>query len=112
MSPVDLMVTDETATCTITGDLDGSATEALDTALDGAMVRGATSLIFDFSGAHYINSTGIGALVGVLKRARENSVSLRAEGLSDHYRHIFEITQLVDFIEIAEEREERVDGHD
>lgn len=96
--------------CTIVGDLDGSSTEALEAALDRSLGQSASRLILDFTGAGYINSTGIGALVGVLKRARDNDLALEAVGLSDHYRHIFEITRLSEFIEIAGSDEGRVQG--
>jgi len=38
--------------------------------------------------------------VGILGRARVEKRVVRAFGLTDHYREIFEITRLSDFIEI------------
>ena len=60
------------------------------------------SIELDFTGVDYINSTGIALIVGVLARARAQSVGVRASGLTEHYRHIFEITRLSDFIEIVQ----------
>ena len=37
-------------------------------------------------------------IVQILARARAAGVSVHAFGLSDHYRHIFEITRLSDFV--------------
>jgi anti-anti-sigma factor len=48
----------------------------------------------------YINSTGIALIVGLLGKARAAEVPVAASGLSDHYREIFEITRLSDFITI------------
>ena len=54
-----------------------------------------------FAGAAYINSTGIALIVGLLARARADGIEVRAWGLSDHYREIFEITRLADFMRIT-----------
>ncbi len=48
----------------------------------------------------YINSTGIALIVGLLGRARADGVPVSACGLTDHYREIFEITRLSDFMTI------------
>ena len=56
--------------------------------------------MLDFSQVDYINSTGIALVVGLLAKARAAHIPLTAVGLSDHYREIFTITRLSDFIEI------------
>ena len=48
----------------------------------------------------YINSTGIALIVSVLARARAERRKVVASGLSAHYREIFDITRLSDFIEL------------
>jgi anti-anti-sigma regulatory factor len=40
--------------------------------------------------------------VGLLARARTNGQVLSARGLSEHYRQIFEITRLADFMTILD----------
>jgi anti-anti-sigma factor len=85
------------------GDVDGRAEEALEAAY--AQVASAESVLLDFARVEYINSTGIALIVGVLAQARKNGQSLSAAGLSDHYREIFEITRLADFMTIVEDRE-------
>ena len=57
----------------------------------------------DFKGVPYINSTGIAVIVGLLARARRNGQKLGARGLSEHYRQIFEITRLADFMTILDD---------
>ena len=61
---------------------------------------GADTVLLNFSGVEYINSTGIALIVGVLASARKNGHSVTACGLADHYREIFEITRLSDFMQI------------
>ena len=67
-------------------------------------------VVLNFAGADYINSTGIALIVGLLARARAGGVPIRACGLSDHYREIFEITRLADFMPIATDEDSAVDG--
>ena len=52
-----------------------------------------------------MNSSGIALIVELLRRARERGQALLACGLSDHYRHIFEVTRLTDYIEIHEDED-------
>jgi anti-anti-sigma factor len=57
-------------------------------------------VLLNFSNVEYINSTGIALIVGVLAQARKAHLSLLTYGLSEHYREIFEITRLADFMHI------------
>ncbi len=52
-----------------------------------------------------MNSTGIALIVGLLARARTNGQTLSVRGLTPHYREIFEITRLADFMTIVDEEE-------
>ena len=79
------------------GDIDGSARDALHNAYDEA---GAGAVVLDFGHVDYINSTGIALIVGILARARADARPVAARGLSEHYREIFEITRLSDFMTI------------
>lgn len=97
---------DGIATVALAGDVDGGAREALDAAYVEA--AGAATLLLDFGDVAYINSTGIALIVGLLGRARADGVAVAACRLSDHYRQIFEITRLSDFMSIhADERSAR-----
>jgi anti-anti-sigma factor len=89
-----------TAVIELTGDIDRNAEAALDAAY--SQVEQASSVVLDFAGVEYINSTGIAVIVGLLARARANRQSLGARSLSEHYRQIFEITRLADFMTILD----------
>ena len=90
-----------TAVIELTGDVDRDAEATLDAAY--SQVEQARMVVLDFSGVPYINSTGIAVIVGLLARARRNGQTLGARGLTDHYRQIFEITRLADFMTILDE---------
>lgn len=81
----------------IRGDLDGDAAEALQDAYAEAS-EGARRLILNFEDLTYMNSTGIALVVELLARARSAKVPVHAFGLSEHYRQIFLITRLSDFV--------------
>jgi anti-sigma B factor antagonist len=82
------------------GEIDGSAREELNAVYERAAADGATALLLNFGDVQYINSTGIALIVGLLGRARAEGRGLAACGLSEHYREIFQITRLSDFIAI------------
>lgn len=74
--------------------------------LEAAYRRAARSpgeVRLDFSKVDYINSTGIAVIVGILAMARADGREIGAHGLSDHYKEVFEITRLADFIHIYED---------
>ncbi len=87
----------------LSGEVDGSAADVLTNAYQTAVQGAGTDLgtvVLDFSAVDYINSTGIALIVSVLARARAERRKVVASGLSPHYREIFDITRLSDFIEL------------
>lgn len=58
------------------------------------------TVILNFSGMDYMNSSGIGLLVTLLVRAQRQKQHLRACGLSEHYQEIFNLTRLNEAIGI------------
>lgn len=60
-------------------------------------------IILDFERVGYINSTGIAVIVGVLAMARAEDRKVGATGLTDHYKEVFEITRLADFMHIYQD---------
>jgi len=92
---------DEASILMISGDIDADAEAALESAWHEA-AAGARHVILDFTGTSYINSTGIALIVQLLANARARGIALTARGLSEHYRTIFEITRLADFMTIAD----------
>jgi anti-sigma B factor antagonist len=61
------------------------------------------TILLDFSGVTYINSTGIALIVNLLMSAQKVGRRLLAYGLSDHYREIFALTRLADYILIVKD---------
>jgi anti-anti-sigma factor len=93
----------------LSGDVDGTAADALTAAYDQAVAEGdPASVVLDFASVGYINSTGIALIVSVLAKARSQRRKVVASGLSAHYREIFDITRLSDFIELFPDLDQAV----
>jgi anti-sigma B factor antagonist len=87
----------------LSGEVDGSAATVLTDAYERAFTASPENhdtVVLDFAAVDYINSTGIALIVSVLARARAERRKVVASGLSPHYREIFDITRLSDFIEL------------
>ena len=89
-------------------DLSGEITSAAEQGLLAAYdeVKDTGVVIFDFADVDYINSTGIALIVGILAQARKSGQEIRARGLAEHYREIFRITRLSDFMTILDDQGE------
>ncbi|CAA9386666.1 MAG: hypothetical protein AVDCRST_MAG22-308 [uncultured Rubrobacteraceae bacterium] len=93
------------------GEIDGFAEGALDAAYAEAERENPDSILLNFRGVDYINSTGIALIVGLLARARAAKRDLSAYGLSEHYVEIFNITRLSDFVNVFPDEESAMDRH-
>ena len=83
-------------------DIVGEITAFAETALTEAYTHASTptthSVILNFTGLEYMNSSGIGVLVTLLIRMNRQKQHLLCYGLSEHYQTIFAITRLNDAI--------------
>ena len=84
------------------GDVDIAADQVLAAAYADAVAANATRVVLDFGNVDYINSTGIALIVRLLAEARRDHREVVALGLTDHYREIFRITRLSDYLTIAD----------
>ena len=98
----------ETAVIVLTGQVDREAAANISAAYDGAAATDPNTVVLDFTAVDYINSTGIALIVSLLGRARAEGRAVHAAGLTEHYRHIFDITRLSDFIQVFSDVEAAV----
>ena len=84
----------------IQGEVSAFAENVLMQAYTEASTPTTRTIILNFSGLEYMNSSGIGLLVTLLIRVNRQKQRLLSYGLSEHYRHIFEITRLSEAIGI------------
>lgn len=84
---------------TLRGDINRSAQVDLAEAYEDAKT-GPGRLLLNFTDVDFINSTGIALVVQILADCRTKGREVAAFGLTEHYREIFSITRLSDFMTI------------
>ena len=89
-----------TAVIDLPSQIDSTAEQTLADAYTEATRDGRGPVLLNFTGVDYLSSTGIALIVGLLARARKDGRSISSCGLSDHFREIFEITRLADFMKM------------
>jgi len=92
---------DGVAVIDLTGEVSAAAEQTLLAAY--AKTNGEPVVLLDFAAVDYINSTGIALIVGLLAQARTAGQEVQARGLAEHYREIFRITRLSDFMTILDD---------
>ena len=90
--------------------IDASAEQTLNDAYAEAVAGSPKRIVLNFAGVDYLSSTGIALIVGILARSRKEGRQITAAGLSDHYREIFEITRLADFMKIFPDETSAISG--
>jgi anti-anti-sigma factor len=94
----------QTCVLDIQGELTAFAEEKLMAAYGEACGGGVSNVILNFDHLDYMSSSGIGLLVTLLIRAQRQQQKLLACGLSEHYKHIFELTRLNEAIAVHEDQ--------
>jgi anti-sigma B factor antagonist len=72
--------------------------------------KGERKFVIDFSRTGYIDSSGLGVLVSLSKKIRERGGELRLAALNEDLRTLFELTKLDTLFQIADNREEALQG--
>ena len=84
-------ITDEKAIIRIEGEVDVSNASELRDALDTALADGAKEVEVDFAEVAYIDSTGIGVLVGAAHRAQESGSVLVVANPQKNVERVFSL---------------------
>ena len=71
-----------------------------------AIEVGERKVLIDFTNTGYIDSSGLGALVSISKKVREQGGELKLSGLNEDLRSLFELTKLDTLFAIAETPEQ------
>src|SRR5437773_813184 len=78
----------------LTGDLDLDSSADLLAAVVGELDAGATEVVVDLGGLDFMDSSGLGTLVGCWRRAKDARADLTVVDPSEDVRTILEITGL------------------
>jgi anti-sigma B factor antagonist len=71
---------------------------------------GERKFVVDFTNTGYIDSSGLGVLVSLSKKIREQGGELRLSSLNEDLRTLFELTKLDTLFKIADSRDEALQG--
>ena len=85
---------DDVCVVTVTGEVDVHTAAQLRVALDEEIAAGHTRIVLDLDGVGFLDSTGLGVLVGRLKLVRNHSGWLRIVCSNDRVLRVFRITGL------------------
>ena len=83
-----------TSLLTLEGRLNMVAAPRLRTAVDESVAAQRPRIVVDLSGVSFIDSSGLGALVAGLKKARQASGDLRITGLTPQVETVLKLTNL------------------
>ena len=80
---------------TVSGEIDVATSPRLRTELIALVTRGATDVTIEFGGVSFVDSSGLGVLVAIYKRLREDGKgTVHIVGAQPPVRKVFEITGL------------------
>ena len=94
----------------LAGDVDVATAPRLRERLVELVTDGPPNVVVDLSGVAFIDSMGLGALVGGLKRARAHDGDLRLAGASDHVAKVLAITRLDQAFVVADTADSAIAG--
>jgi anti-sigma B factor antagonist len=94
----------------LTGEVDVYTSPRLKQEIVDLLNQGYTKIIVDTTKVEYLDSTGLGVLIGGLKRARERDGDLRLICDSPRILRIFEITGLTKIFDIHRSEAEALDA--
>jgi anti-sigma B factor antagonist len=87
--------TPEAPVIVVSGEIDVATSPQLRRELAALVARGARDITLQFAEVSFVDSSGLGVLVGTYKRLREDeSGSIRIVGAQPSVRKVFEITGL------------------
>jgi len=91
---IDVTTSGEWSVVQVGGEVDVATAPRLRERLVDLVNHGRHRLVLDLGAVGFIDSTGLGVLIGVLKRIRTVDGSLRLVLVEPHVRKVFEITGL------------------
>ncbi len=93
----------DVAILNLSGRLDLTSANELKCASRDIMGTGSRKLILNMGKVDFINSSGLGTLVSILKDVRSANGRLKLSNLAPYVKEIFEITQLTNIFDICED---------
>lgn len=103
-------VEDHTAVLIVRGELELANCATVREAVVELLAQSVTNLVLDLTGLSFIDSSGVGVVIGALKRVRERNGALTLVIASPAIHRVFEITGLTEVFAIFPTRDEALAG--
>lgn len=102
---------DNVTVLALSGRLDLSNGNKLKESIKEILDSERTAIHLNLSEVEFVNSSGLGALVSIMKETRLNRGRLTLSDMADYVREIFDITQLSHIFEIFATEEEAINSY-
>lgn len=99
-------VQDAVAIIDMKGDVTSFADKSINSVVNTAVDDGFSKIVFNFSDVNYINSSGIAILIGIVTRLASQNVTFRVYGLTPHFKKIFRMIGLTQYVKVLNTEEE------
>ncbi len=93
------------------GRLDLTSASSLKDASKDILENDSKKMILNLDGVDFINSSGLGALVSILKEVRSSQGSMRLSNLAPYVKEIFDITQLTNIFDIFSDEKQALSSY-
>jgi anti-sigma B factor antagonist len=97
---------------TISGEIDVFTSPRLREELLEIVEGGALHLVIDLGEVTFLDSTGLGVLVGIYHRLRARDGSMSFMGAGDRVRRVFHVTQLTKIFVLHDTLDEAIAAHE
>lgn len=93
----------------IIGELDHHSAEYLRQKVDGEMIKSTTkNIIFDFSKVSFMDSSGIGTIIGRYKNIQKLNGKAVVSGVNSQIKRIFEMAGMLKIIPVCDNIDEAI----
>lgn len=97
---------DSIAIIDLKGDVTSFADETINALVKTTVEEGFQKIVFNFADVSYINSSGIAILIGVVTGLTSKGISSRVYGLTPHFKKIFRMIGLAQYVKMLNSEEE------
>ncbi|PEJ72078.1 STAS domain-containing protein [Bacillus wiedmannii] len=88
-----------TYTFVLTGELDAHYAPVLKKQLDTILEQGHSHIVLDVSRVTYMDSTGLGVCMGLLKKVHKQDGFLEVTGVSSRIQRLFDLTGFTEILQ-------------
>ena len=107
---LDVQERDGCAVLAVSGEVDVATVPRLREQLHGLVAQGSNKIIVNLDAVDFLDSTGLGVLVGALKRVRSNDGDLYLVCTQARIRKVFEVTGLTKVFQLFDTVDDAVAG--